>query len=433
MLYSMYLDDVDATDYFASHNHKMTFSKEDAQNDVHEASTKANAFKNGVKMVEFFSGIGGMRYGVEQALQQSTTSDGMKCDQQNGGCRLVSCNAYEISLYANETYAKNFCDAHVPSSKSNGKEMNPDSNFTVRTKLVEQLKPRDLDGIADLWTMSPPCQPFTSTRNAKQRDSDDKRCNGLKAIMELLRTIIDKPRWIILENVKGFVGSSMLALWQECLLECGYSFEEYLLSPTQLGIPNHRTRFFMICERSDRFSCDRIIEDTALSQLPGSSTSANNDDDGVSEIEMHPVSKYLIPEKDSEYDLKSLIIPDDVFEKDWSRDLPLVSPMDRATHCFTAAYGRQIHRATGSLLLMDPSRTISVAELPVDRSNIVKYKGKIRRFSPVELLQIFGFPDGFQFPEDLDLSHQFKLVGNSVNVAVVCCVASFLLKPNINS
>jgi tRNA (cytosine38-C5)-methyltransferase len=366
-----------------------------------------------VKMVEFFSGIGGMRYGIEQALQILDKS---------GGIKISGCQAYEISIYANNTYACNFVDDVM--RVSNSKEC----NFCVHTKLVEQLKPSDLEGKADLWTMSPPCQPFTTTRNAKQRDSDDQRCRGFKAIIELLRQIKDRPRWIIVENVKGFVGSDMLSLWQMCLKECGYSFEEYLLSPTQLGIPNHRTRYYMICELSDRFSsCHRSADDPTLSKLPGIILGQN---DCICN-ETHPISRYLKDDELPKEDLDALLIADSVFEKDWSKDLPIVSPMDCATHCFTAAYGRQIHRATGSLLLMDPTRTTSVAEMAIDRSDMRKYVGKLRRFSPYELLGIFGFPNTFKFPDEISLEHRFKLIGNSVNVTVIAHVASFLLK-NVN-
>ena len=84
-----------------------------------------------LRMVEFFSGIGGMRMAAEQAL-----------GVQQGG-RRIHCRAFDISLHANRTYEKNF------------------PNEKVTTRLVEHIKPSELDGKADLWTMSPPCQPFT--------------------------------------------------------------------------------------------------------------------------------------------------------------------------------------------------------------------------------------------------------------------------------
>mmetsp|Transcript_4547 Transcript_4547/g.8763 ORF Transcript_4547/g.8763 Transcript_4547/m.8763 type:complete len:392 (-) Transcript_4547:13-1188(-) len=384
-----------------------------------ETASEHSKNRKDIKMVEFFSGIGGMRFGVEQAL---------KILDKSGTMKISGCQAYEISIYANNTYSYNFDhEVVMPNSKESVSKKNCD--FGVRTKLVEQLKPSDLDGKADLWTMSPPCQPFTTTRNAKQRDSDDERCRGLKAIIELLGNIKDKPRWILLENVKGFIGSHMLSLWYTCLKECGYSFEEYLLSPTQFRIPNHRTRYYMICELSNRFSsCPKSADGpttATLSKIPPGIISGEND---CICNKIHPISRYLKDDELSKEYLDELLIPDSVFDKGWSKELPIVSPLDCVTHCFTAAYGRQIHRATGSLLLMDPTRTTSVAEMPIDRSDMSKYVGKLRRFSPYELLGIFGFPSSFKFPDGISLEHRFKLIGNAVNVTVISHIVSYLLK-----
>lgn len=350
-----------------------------------------------------------MRYGIENALSSRLNDDSQKVYS------YTRCNAYEISLHANNTYSHNFTESISKKNKN-------DTPFSVQTKLIEQLKPHDIDNLGiNLWTMSPPCQPFTNTKNAKQRDSDDERCKGLKAIIQLLKAIKQKPKWIILENVKNFVGSHMLALWQECLMECEYSFEEYLLSPTQFGIPNHRTRFYMICERSERFQNRKICHDNlSLSFLPGTSQM---------DVAISPllVGNFIDKNLDME-ERKKLIIPNDTFDKPWIKNLGIVSPLDEITHCFTAFYGRQLHRATGSVLLEDETRSQSIATLPLDRTNMSQYKGKLRRFSPKELLSLFGFPPEFSFPEDISLEHRYKLIGNSVNVSVVSFVASYLLQ-----
>ena len=376
---------------------------------------------DGLRCVEFFSGIGGMRYGVERALREAAPA--------GSAARLASCRAYEISLHANRTYAANFRDARV-SSKSAAA-----APFSVRTTLVEQLRPADLDGVADLWTLSPPCQPFTNTRLAKRLDSDDPRCRGLKALVGLLEGIRRKPTWILLENVKHFRGSHMLRLWKDGLAGCGYTWEEHLLSPTQFGIPNHRTRYYMVCERSERFR--RGVEEARapraeegpgggagppsfeLTRLPTMPSDA---------VPMRQVAEYLMEESHSD-DIDSLVVPDRVLEAGWSKHLGIVGPLDRVTHCFTAAYGRQLHRATGSLLLTEPGRRRSVREAPVDRDGgMRRYRGMLRRFAPSELLSLFGFPDDVAFPEDVTLEHRYKLVGNSVNVTVVSHVAAYLLR-----
>ncbi len=372
-----------------------------------------------ISMVEFFSGVGGMRSAIQHAFDEysrsiSDVNTPMKIS-------LKSCTAYEISLYANQTYSLNFNEP-ISSFKSDRRnndkshktnEHKKRKDFAIYTKLIEQLEPQDVHNV-DLWTMSPPCQPFTSTRHAKQLDSADERCKGFKAIITLLRSIDNinqRPRWILVENVKGFYGSDMLQQWYKCLQECGYSWEEYLLNPTQIGIPNNRTRYYMVAERSNRFNSSSTIR----TDLPN---------DLKIEI-INPLSDYIHNLNEEESD--KYVIPNNVFETDWAKDLPIVCPLDRITHCFTAAYGRQIHRATGSLLLMDNERKQSVADNPIDRSDMKIYLGKLRRFTENELLGLFGFASNFRFPDNLSHDHKYKLIGNSVNVKVVSLLLRYLL------
>lgn len=104
---------------------------------------------------------------------------------------------------------------------------------------------------------SPPCQPFTRTRFSKQRDLDDKRTAGFQALLHLLCTlpVARRPRWIFLENVAGFIGSRGHALLRQQLRIAEFQWKEYVLSPTDVGIPNQRTRYYLLAEReSHRFT-----------------------------------------------------------------------------------------------------------------------------------------------------------------------------------
>jgi hypothetical protein len=74
----------------------------------------------GMKVIEFFSGIGGMRVSLALA-----------------GVPVDKVTAYDTSPLCNTTYRHNFPDCDV------------------RSKLVEQLAAADVEGV-DLWTMSPP-------------------------------------------------------------------------------------------------------------------------------------------------------------------------------------------------------------------------------------------------------------------------------------
>jgi tRNA (cytosine38-C5)-methyltransferase len=371
-----------------------------------------------IRMIEFFSGMGGMRYALECALGESSsrlaavrrkTPPAATAAATAAATKLSACWAFEISEKANAVYRHNFPNEQQPGS------------FGVRTKLVEQLTVQDLPQNSNLWTMSPPCQPFTNTRMAKQRDLDDKRTAGFLASLNLLRLLeaSHRPRWILLENVGGFVGSAAQQLLYETLRDCDYSWQDGLLSPFDLGIPNHRNRYYMLCEQSDRFF-QRGHETPGQSseETPLSLQSPLLQQHQVESLARHSLSRYLDTDDETK-NIDALGIPESVFAMDWAKYLPVVSHLDTQSHCFTAAYGRQLHRATGSLLLMEPTRQQSVQESSIDRHDMMQYSGKLRRFSPSELLRLFGFPETFHFPAQVDLGYQYKLIGNSISVFVV--------------
>lgn len=62
---------------------------------------------------------------------------------------------------------------------------------------------------ADIWTMSPPCQPYT--RTGLQQGSLDARSRSFLYLMRVLREMTVRPSYILVENVKGFEVSSMFA------------------------------------------------------------------------------------------------------------------------------------------------------------------------------------------------------------------------------
>lgn len=201
-----------------------------------------------------------------------------------------------------------------------------------------------------------------------------------------------------------------LNLLQKALSECGYTWKSYCLSPKQIGIPNSRTRFYMACERTSRFA--ELSE--VIMEFPEA---------GDMERPRRKISEYLLKIETVE----DLLISKEMLEKKWAGTLPVVTPNDDLTYCFTSLYSRQVHQSTGSVLLMDTddnTKTALTKASFVEAPDKTAFFGKIRKFSPEELLRIFGFPDNFKFPEELNLRLRWKLVGNSLSVSVV----SLLLK-----
>ncbi|XP_014675616.1 PREDICTED: tRNA (cytosine(38)-C(5))-methyltransferase-like isoform X2 [Priapulus caudatus] len=114
---------------------------------------------------------------------------------------------------------------------------------------IESISVQQLDKMKiDLLTMSPPCQPFT--RLGCQKDVSDPRAKSFLYLLNTLPKLENQPKYILLENVKGFETSNARAAFREMLDRCGYIYKEMLLSPVQLGIPNSRLRFYLIAKKS---------------------------------------------------------------------------------------------------------------------------------------------------------------------------------------
>jgi len=195
----------------------------------------------GLNVLEFFCGIGGMRLALEQAvamLNEKFTNNDETNSNSNLLFKIESITAVDINVNAMQTYEHNFHSNNAPSASYSSKFI---------AKLIEQIKVSDLDGKANMWTMSPPCQPFCGMMFSKHKDMSDNRNKGWRHLMNMLQQMKQKPQYIVLENVKGLVGSPVLEDWKQVLVQCGYGyFKQFLLSPLQFGYPNSRTRYYMI-------------------------------------------------------------------------------------------------------------------------------------------------------------------------------------------
>eukprot|EP00611_Tribonema_gayanum_P010706 TRINITY_DN2077_c0_g1_i1.p1 TRINITY_DN2077_c0_g1~~TRINITY_DN2077_c0_g1_i1.p1 ORF type:complete len:179 (-),score=26.19 TRINITY_DN2077_c0_g1_i1:984-1520(-) len=160
---------------------------------------------HGLTALEFYSGIGGFRAALAQAC---------------GDSQRLQVTAYDVNEAANAAYQ------HVWGER-------------VVCKSIEHLTQASLPP-SDLWLLSPPCQPYT--RIGLQRDTADPRSRSFLHLMELLQGMEACPQRLMLENVQGFEGSDTCGRLMEVLALRGYEVHQFLLSPTQLGIPNTRTR-----------------------------------------------------------------------------------------------------------------------------------------------------------------------------------------------
>lgn len=180
----------------------------------------------------------------------------------------------------------------------------------------------------------------------------------------------------------------------------------------------------------------RVNQEVARSLLPelqkifDASIDGNPADDAASwswlgdstpKVEARSISEFLDADLSGDA-LNSLLLPEAVLQKPFARGLSYVRGVDRQSFCFTGHYGKVLHKSSGSLLHnAGPEDTL-------DRNNVAaSAQGKIRFFSPKEILNFLGFPRTYVLPDGIERRHCYKAVGNSIAVSVAAELLQMLL------
>ncbi|XP_020220873.1 tRNA (cytosine(38)-C(5))-methyltransferase 2 [Cajanus cajan] len=368
------------------------------------------------RVLEFYSGIGGMRYSLMKAHVNAQVVE-----------------AFEINDTANDVYQHNF--AHRPYQGN-----------------IQCLTAADLDKYgADAWLLSPPCQPYT--RQGLQKDTGDARAFSFLQILELMPFLLQPPSMLFVENVVGFETSDTHAKLIEILKKTNFITQEFILSPLQFGIPYSRPRYFCLAKRKPSSFVNECLNNQ-LVQSPRPLFEYFDkvaDEDDSSKEDRHnllqscqPIEKFLelkIPGNDiadesaalmtglsndaprtlgenngHEYEsLDQYYVPRSLIER-WGSAMDVVYPDSKRCCCFTKSYYRYV-KGTGSLLA-----TVQ----PMKRDKTSLKEQCLRYFTPREVANLHSFPEEFEFPEHISLKQRYALLGNSLSVAVVAPLLHYL-------
>ncbi len=230
---------------------------------------------------------------------------------------------------------------------------------------LEHLKVKKLAAYAaDLWWMSPPCQPHTIRGN--QLDLDDPRSAAFVAIVKALDEV--RPAFVALENVPWFEGSRSHALIREVLDRHGYEVQEQLLCASDLGHPNQRSRFYLVAGRDLKPRPPKIWRHQPLA--PYVATDAPADLDVPETLRERFGEAFHVVDADDD---------------------------DAVACCFTGAY----------------------ANSPVYAGSYLRQGERLRWFSPEEIGALLGFPRRLRFPDTVGRKKRWRLVGSSLSVVAV--------------
>ncbi|NXP06225.1 TRDMT methyltransferase, partial [Thinocorus orbignyianus] len=360
--------------------------------------------------------------------------------------------AVDVNTLANEVYKHNF-----PST-------------LLWAKTIEGITLREFDGLSfDMILMSPPCQPFT--RIGRQGDVSDPRTKSFLYILDILPRLQKLPKYLLVENVKGFESSSARNELLRTLETCGFRYQEFLLSPTCLGIPNSRLRYFpfqapgQVSPRAlsefALFHTDWVLnfQFSDFDKIPrsGSQRLSQGQDTGLncSSKTSLPKGAFLFKletveemERKHDQDNDSFIQMLKDFLEDENEEmsqyflppksllryaflLDIVKPTCRRSTCFTKGYGHYVE-GTGSVLqtaldVQLESVFKHIEELPEEEKLMKLSTLRLRYFTPREITNLHGFPLEFGFPDKVTVKQRYRLLGNSLNVHVVAKLISLLL------
>ncbi|ORY96934.1 S-adenosyl-L-methionine-dependent methyltransferase [Syncephalastrum racemosum] len=364
-----------------------------------------------IRCLEFFSGIGGLHYALPIA-----------------GIHAEVVCAFDVNEVANTVYTHNF--GHPPSNKT-----------------IERLTAKDLDKYqAEAWLLSPPCQPYT--QGGRQMDLDDPRAKPLKHLIDLLPKLSKPPSRLFLENVKNFETSQSRELLITRLEEMGYAIRECLLSPTQFGIPNHRLRYYLMATKMD---APTHYHREVYTEWPFPGLASWDP----------PVLPELSSFLEEDINEEDYLVPAKYIEKRKNFRFDIVKPTHTSTSCVTKAYGSHHLNTSGSLV---QTRHLEVTDYDWSNPQSLLELG-LRFLTPTEVARLHAFPlppkydhtesnsnsteehhqgggdnrkgprpfrtpscqPYLEFPPQVNMSQQYRLLGNSLNCWVVaelyrCCL-----------
>ena len=182
-------------------------------------STPSTSTSTEVRALEFYCGVGGLHYSLLRA----------RSNERKQNTSVVG--SFDINPHANDVYAHNFGTRPIANSLS-----------AIPSTRFDKLN-------ANLWLMSPPCQPFT--RQGAQKDTTDGRSQSFLRLIDILPELKNKPSHLLVENVVGFEVSDTRNALLQVLRDNGFTYKEFILSPRMFGVPYSRPRYFCIAKRKE--------------------------------------------------------------------------------------------------------------------------------------------------------------------------------------
>lgn len=356
-----------------------------------------------IKVFEMFSGYGGASFALKKA---------------NIPFEVVGFS--EIDKFAIQCYEQNHCKDILMDSVRGIKHKYP-LNFGDCTKINHKKLPD-----FDLLTGGFPCQSFSIA--GKGLGEQDTRGTLFYDIIRIAE--VKKPKFMLLENVKGLLSKKHKNTFEKILSELkriGYYVKWKLLNSKDYGIPQNRERVFFVCFREKvNFESFKWPEKQELNLFLKDILEESVDDKYY--LKHEKTNKLLLDLKPEQ---KKLLMPkasyciDNNYHKGTNlkgylekRRRQLVMPVITPDRLNKRQNGRRFKNDK------EPMFTINTQ----DRHGILINGNTIRKLTPIECFRLMGFLNDEINLERISDTQRYKLAGNGWDVNLVSKIFEQMFK-----
>ena len=309
-----------------------------------------------MKFIDLFAGMGGFRIALERS--------GLRCVYSS-----------ERNKYARLTYEHNFGEL-------------PDGDIT---KVVISNIPNH-----DVLCAGFPCQSFSVA--GKQRGFNDVRGALFFDVVNIIR--IKKPKVIFLENVRNLGthdNGRTFQIIKNTLEGLGYNIFYKVLNSSHFGVPQNRQRIFIVGFKNSLLDKDFSFPEPVHKLI------------FLEDVLEKKVSKqFFIDREDIIYKKNHLLNNAYLFEKK-----KLLKPI-RVGTISKGGQGERIYSPKGHAITLSAYGGGIAA-----KTGAYLINNKVRRLTPRECLRVQGFPEDYNFPEEITTAQVYKMCGNSVTVPLI--------------
>lgn len=340
---------------------------------------------NNVRVVDLFSGCGGMSLGVREA-----------CDAL--GLRFEAAGAFDIGRSALAVYERNFGTRELKPIDLSAL-LNKDLEVAPST---EEFALLDAVGKVDFLVAGPPCQGHSNLNNSTRRS--DPRNELYYRVARFAQ--LASPRFVLIENVMTVTKdkSNVVSRTKDALREMGYSVSEAVVDLWTIGVPQMRRRHLLFAYLPSKSPFGENIETAEGIALKYSAHPrslfwaigdlVNRDQNDFMSV---PCNSLPITRKRIDY-----LFDHELFE------LPDTERPDchrLKVHTYQSVYGR--------LRWERPAPTITGGFDTMGRGRFVHPELR-RTLTPREAARIQGIPDYFDFTPVTGRRALAEMIGNAV-------------------